>query len=462
MLGSNTITLEDLAGNTTTYAFTLDNIAPVGGLLTMKTNLHPDGLSVVSPDANGIYTITTPLSITGVDVFKSLSAVVTDDNLNIANVSVYVDGNLNGDMAYDSSAKVWNYANQTSIATFKTGEHNLVATFTDKAGNTKTLTARFTTDNTAPISGPLTMKTKLFPDGITITSPIDGVYTLPNLSIDGVDQFSSLSVSLTDSNLNTASVPVYIDGSTTANGEMVYDTDSGVWNYEKQTSRPDFSADVAHNLVATFYDLAGNSTTLTARFTTDNTPPVITYNGNTVSGNQFTPNITIDDNNSKFVWTADPSNHAGATFDSTLLTPEFTVTSSGVYKFTLTVTDALENSNSQDVSFSYLAPIISAVQSLTTSPAVSSQQSTVGSSVNNDNSTSNDQGQVLGDQTTKPNTTDNSDSNNAAIKGASTTKDNTVSIFGIAWYWWLVILAAAVAVVWWIIAAMRRRDDQNA
>jgi hypothetical protein len=338
MLGSNTITLEDLAGNTTTYAFTLDNIAPVGGLLTMKTNLHPDGLSVVSPDANGIYTIATPLSITGVDVFKSLSAVVTDSNLNIT------------------------------------------------------------------------------------------------------------------------SVPVYIDGSTTANGEMVYDANSGVWNYENQTSRPDFGAGT-HNFVATFYDLAGNATTLTARFTTDNTAPVIMYNGNTVSGNQFTPNITIDDNNSTFTWTSDPSNPAGVTFDNTLLTPQFTFTNSGTYKFTLTVTDALGNSNSQDVSFSYLAPIISAVRSLAMSPAVSSQQSTAGS---NDNSASDDQGQVLGDQTTKPDTTDNSNSNNAAIKGASTTKDDTASIFGIAWYWWVVILAAAAAVIWWIITAMRRRDDQNA
>jgi hypothetical protein len=145
----------DKAGNNQTITsvnFTIDTVAPVGGLLTMKTKLHPNGLTVLTPDTNGVYTITQPLSITGVDVFNSLNIVVTDTDLNITSVPVYVDGIKNGEMVYSGSDNIWNYDHQTSVVDFQTGTHNLTAVFSDNAGNTKTLTARFTTDNTAPIA----------------------------------------------------------------------------------------------------------------------------------------------------------------------------------------------------------------------------------------------------------------------------------------------------------------------
>ncbi len=148
---------------------------------------------------------------------------------------------------------------------------------TDSAGNQSNTIdiSPFTVDATGPIGGLLTMKTNLFPAGLTVASPTAGIYTLPALSMDGLDQFNSLSVVVTDPHLNTVATPdVYVDG--VVNGKMVYNISSNVWDYTGQTSVPNFSSGT-HNLVATFSDTVGNTTTLTARFTTDNTAPTITF-----------------------------------------------------------------------------------------------------------------------------------------------------------------------------------------
>lgn len=266
-------TFKDELGNETTLTaeLTTDNTAPVGGTLTIKTTLFPDGITVDAPDEDGVYNIQA-LSLDGADVFGSLSVVVTDENLDTTSVPVFVDGEVNGEMVYTDG--IWNYANQSIRPDFSTKDHTLSATFSDKSGNKKMLMAKFETDAAGPIGGALTIKTKLFSDGITVETPTKtGIYNIQDLSLDGADVFGSLSVIVTDDNLDTTSVPVYIDGSEIANGEMVY-TD-GVWNYTNQSERPTFSSG-EHNLVATFKDIAGNTTTLTARFTTDNTAPVIT------------------------------------------------------------------------------------------------------------------------------------------------------------------------------------------
>jgi len=69
-------------------------------------------------------------------------------------------------------------------------------------------------------------------------------------------------------------------------------------------------------------------------------------------------------------------------------------------------------------------------------------------------------GEVLGEQTTTPNTDKNSDT---AVKGDSTTKkddgSNTWSLFGLAWYWWLLIVAA-IAAGWWFLVARRRMNQE--
>ncbi|MGB4420316.1 MAG: Ig-like domain-containing protein, partial [Candidatus Saccharimonadales bacterium] len=194
------------------------------------------------------------------------------------------------------------------------------------SNSTKTITV--TVDNTAPVGGSLTMKTKLFPSGLTVASPTDGVYTLPDLSMDGVDVFDSLSVAVTDDNLDTTTKPaVSVDG--TVNGYMEYNTSTNVWDYAGQTSVPTFASGT-HDLVTTFSDTAGNTTTLTARFTTDNTPPTAT----------ISYDIT-DWTNGSVIATLNPSelvnvtNNSGAT--------SYTFTNNGT--FTFEFSDTAGNTN---------------------------------------------------------------------------------------------------------------------
>lgn len=267
-------TFKDTSGNPTTLTatFITDNTAPVAGDLTMTTNLQ--GTITVSPNEN-VYTISKPLAFNGLDVMTGLSIQITDNDLNTDNVPVTINNILDGEMVYDSNAKIWNYTRQVGEPpVFADGIQTIKASFKDNARNIIPLTLKFTTDTTAPVGSTLTMKTSLFPNGVTATLAND-VYTItPALSLDGADVFNSLSVVVTDNNIDTSNVSVYIDGNTEANGYMQYDSVSNVWNYTGQTSRPDFSTGT-HSLVATFKDLAGNTKKLTANFTTDNIAPVI-------------------------------------------------------------------------------------------------------------------------------------------------------------------------------------------
>jgi hypothetical protein len=259
------------AANNTTYKMSaviggIDRTAPAGGPLTVKTVDHSSGITVSAP-TSGVYTITPALK--GSDQFTSLSVVVNDTNLNTNPVPVYIDGSTisNGTMVYNGS--VWNYTPGTPVV-FTEGPHTLAATFSDNVGNTTTLTAQFTTDNTAPTGGSLTVKTVNYPAGITISSPTSGVYTItPPLM--GSDQFTSLSLVVNGNDLNTADVPVTIEGS--ANGFMHYSGSGGIWNYMPGTQVAFTNG--PHNLVATFSDNAGNTTKLTAEFVVDNEKPVI-------------------------------------------------------------------------------------------------------------------------------------------------------------------------------------------
>jgi hypothetical protein len=164
------------------------------------------------------------------------------------------------------------------------GTYTVKGTIHDIAGNSTDMTFALIVagDRIPPVGGQLTMVTKLHPNGIVIASSTGGVYSLPPLSLDGADVFQSMSVVVTDeTSMNTTSVPVYVDG--TENGQMVYSGSGNIWNYENQTSQPNFSSGT-HSFVATFLDDAGNKTTLTATFTTDNTPPTATVDQSGTTG----------------------------------------------------------------------------------------------------------------------------------------------------------------------------------
>jgi len=127
----------------------IDTTPPVGGLLTAMTINHPaPGIIITSPTA-GMYALTPALR--RYDVFTSLSVVVTDNNLNTANVPVFIDGSgsANGNMVYDVVGGVWNYVPGTPVA-FTEGTHDISATFRDNATNTTILTVSFMSDQTNP------------------------------------------------------------------------------------------------------------------------------------------------------------------------------------------------------------------------------------------------------------------------------------------------------------------------
>lgn len=124
-------------------------------------------------------------------------------------------------------------------------------------------------DTVAPLAGDLTWATVNHPTNLTV-SPISGKYTIPT-PLMGSDVFASLSIVVTDLDLNTNPVPVFIDSNTTPNGNMVYS--GGIWNYVPGT--PVVFGDGVHHIVATFKDNSDNPTTLTLQFTTDAIKPVI-------------------------------------------------------------------------------------------------------------------------------------------------------------------------------------------
>jgi len=223
--GSN---ITDLAGNkmvgdVDSQKFTIegDSTSPLAGALTMSTKLHSN---ITVEPSSGIYTVTTPLSFNGVDVFQALSVVVTDDNLNTESAPVFINTVENGEMVYDSTAHIWKYSNQAGAPSFEEGSQTITATFKDNAGNTTPLTLLFTTDITAPI------------------------------------------ITLTPSTTNLTNQTVIVDA--TINEEGTLNENSHEFTYYGQ----DF------DFIAT--DTAGNIATRHIQITNvDNIPPVITLTG---------------------------------------------------------------------------------------------------------------------------------------------------------------------------------------
>ncbi len=125
------------------------------------------------------------------------------------------------------------------------------------------------TDVIAPVAGNLTWSTVNHSSNNPV-SPVENNYTIPT-PLMGSDVFTSLSVSVTDLDLNKTDVPVFIDGLSEPNGVMHYS--NGVWSYVPGT--PVVFSDGTHDLVATFRDNSNNSLTLTAEFVVDREAPVI-------------------------------------------------------------------------------------------------------------------------------------------------------------------------------------------
>jgi hypothetical protein len=211
-------------------------------------------------------------------------------------------------------------------------------------------------------------------------------------------------------------------------------------------------------------DNAGNvSAEVTGEAIVDTVLPVVLITSPTINsfGNNATVNIqgTIDDAVGYKLFIDGTLVNSGSKFlgydwDTTGIT-------NGTHTIKLEATDLAGNSGSNEMNVninntaSNTAPVTLNPQSAFNRPTTITTP--LATTTDNGGGTVADTtGQVLGDQTTKPNT-----DNKGTVKGDSTTKntDNTWSFLGLAWYWWLLIVAAIVA-VWWFIAA-RRRVNQN-
>lgn len=361
---------------------------------------------------------------------------------------------------YQSVVKDWSW----NTASLPDGAYTIDLEARDAAGNkgvdsTKTIVV--TVDNTAPVGGSLIMTTELNPNGIIISSPDkDGAYALPDLSMDGADVFGSLSVAVTDVNLNTTAKPiVYVDG--IANGFMQYNAVTSVWDYAGQTSVPDFKAGT-HNFTATFLDKAGNAKTLTAKFTTDNTAPVVAITSPTTY--KFSDNATVDiegttdDAIGYKLFINGELADSGASFSGYKWNT--TGIKSGDYLVRLEATDLAGNVGYKEITIAYTvsAPAVMPLRAATTNPTVATNPTVVQPEV----AAADTNGEVLGDNTVTPSaSTSTADETKTEVKGVVDTKtDTTWSILGLAWYWWLLILAAVGLIIWGVVSSAARRKEQ--
>jgi|GEM_PF-6315150 len=327
----------------------------------------------------------------------------------------------------------------------------------DKAGNvSSTEEFNFTVDHTGPV--------------VSITNP--AANDTLSYAKDGTVNVTG---TISDANPDHYYVKIYGD-SGDANGVLVYantindtsDFNGTLYSWDLNNAK---SGDYVIDLEAR--DAAGNKdndSTQKIHVTVDNTGPALTYGGYTQNKNVITPTYSDPDTSDTYQWVADAGNPSGATIsDPTALNPDFTVTASGSYKFTLTATDLFGNTTTADFTFDYTAPA-----------TVTNPGSTIHANAITTNTTSTGgrgagftavNGQVLGASTTTPNSTQNgSDSGSTGhVKGDQvnlntssknkTQNGSNSNFLGLGW-WWLLILAAVLAFFWFLFR--RSNSDEKA
>ncbi|MHB8873510.1 MAG: Ig-like domain-containing protein [Myxococcaceae bacterium] len=181
------------------------------------------------------------------------------------------------------------------------GSYLLAVSASDAAGNTTSESIGFTIDKTPPI--------------VTVAGVIDGSFV--NASV-------TPSFSATDGNL--LGVTATLDGVPFAPGETV-------------------SAEGAHTLVVTAFDLGGNSVTNTVSFTIDRTPPVISLAGvadGAIVNVDVTPSFSVQDAN----LLSSSATLNGQPFSSGTL-----VSAEGQYQLAVSASDQAGNQASASLSF---------------------------------------------------------------------------------------------------------------
>lgn len=200
-------------------------------------------------------------------------------------------------------------------------------------------------------------------------------------------------------------------------------------------------------------DKAGRNAVVSVIIEVDNSGPDLVIEGSKViKGGSISPAVTTSDAHgiASYKWVADKTNSGPIIFDDSVKEPEFTPKIQGNYIFTLTVTDELGNSSSDDFEFGYATeletlPLPEATEKTSPPnvPAAIPPSSNPTRDPREDTEPDDKQSsQVLG--TTSGSPSDPLAASNVAVL---TPTDNGWSILGILWYWWLAAIVG-VAAAW--------------
>jgi hypothetical protein len=277
--GQHTVvaTQTDVAGNTgsSSLAFTLDTAA---GTVTSK--LASDTGTSASDK------ITSSAALAGTAAPNAVVKFTVDGTPIAATATADANGN-------------WSFA-PTGLAD---GQHTVVATQTDPAGNTSSGSFIFNLDTTAPVVTASTMA------ALALALPAGSTPAAP--SITGTADANSV-------------VRFTVDGTQVA--ETVTTDGSGNWSYTPTT----LSAG-NHTIVANQADAAGNVGSAAVSLSVAALPPTVTEKLSYDTGSSATDKIT---SNATLTGTADPGSVVTFTIDGTPVSATATANASGAWSFT--------------------------------------------------------------------------------------------------------------------------------
>ncbi|WP_264595935.1 beta strand repeat-containing protein, partial [Rhodoblastus acidophilus] len=326
--GAWTFTPSGLADGVHTIVASQTDIAGNVGKATLTVTRD-----ITAPAVTAALTSDTGASAT--DKLTSNAAVSGSGDPN-AVVSFTIDGVAASATATADATGAWSFA-PTGLAD---GQHTIVASETDLAGNAGSASLTFTLDATAPV-----VTEKLTSD--TGVSSTDKITSNPALSGSGEAnavvslQFDGGAVSVT----------------TTADA-------AGAWSYA-----PTGLADGAHTVIASETDAAGNAGSVSLAFTLDKTAPVVAAKLTSDTGASSTDKIT---SNPGVSGSGDPNAVVSFVVDGVAVTTTATADATGAWSFAPTgladgahtivasETDAAGNKGSASLAFTLdkTAPVV--------------------------------------------------------------------------------------------------------
>ena len=441
--GDNTLVVYDVAGNSTTFEFTVDVTNPVATILAPSDTDFLNG----TVDIRG--------SVTDDNLWRYYFVIKDSDGATV------FDKTVNTDEFSDESLYEWD---TTAVAD---GEYTVFISARDLADNK---------DGNQTTDGVSTDKITVTVDN---TDPAVALNTVSS-EIKGTTTFSGTASDANSGLLNDEIRLVFrpIVSGVLQGPEQVYRVAviGGVWTIDIDTAA-DLTDGQLYRVIARANDNVGgtyqtsNTATDRADTTVDNTAPIVTMNTvePVVIGDEATFSGTIDDPTATLVFTLDEVDYTptvtGSNWQVIVDTDAF---DAGDYVATIVATDAAGNSSAADASTQTTLTVEEPValtpeeeiEGTDTTPEVGPLAVTGTPQIA--------PSAVLGDTTDTDDGTTNQD-DDAEVEGATTEgtfaqadTDTTDGTFlGLAWYWWLLIVGGLAALIGWLIAAARRRSEES-